>query len=59
MTQLSTPIARPGSQPDVYSAMLAAAVLMLLVGIIFVALRNVNQTAEQGQAGSPFKYLER
>lgn len=59
MSQLSTPITRPGSRPDIYSALLAAAALMLVVGIIFVALRNVEQTASQGQAGSPFKYLER
>jgi len=59
MTQLSTPIARSDSRPDVYAALLAAAAIMLLVGIVFVALRNMDQTAEKGQAGSPFKYLER
>lgn len=59
MSQLSTPITRSGSRPDVYAALLAAAALMLLIGIIFLALRNMDQTAEGGQTGGPFKYLER
>ncbi|MBX3355215.1 MAG: hypothetical protein KF724_05915 [Phycisphaeraceae bacterium] len=59
MTQLTTPVARTGSRPDVYSGLLAAAALMLLVGIIFVALRNVEQTTVQGQTGGPLHYLER
>jgi len=59
MSQLSTPVVRSDGRPDVYSAMLAAAALMLLIGIIFVSLRNVAQTTEKGATGSPFTYLER
>lgn len=59
MSQLSSPIVRSGSRPDVYAALLAAAALMLLIGIIFLALQNVEQTTEKGQTGGPFTYLER
>lgn len=59
MSQLSSPVARSGGQPDVYAALLAAASLMLLIGIIFLALRNVEQSTEKGQTGGPFTYLER
>lgn len=59
MTQLTTTMPRSGSRPDVYAALLAAAALMLLVGIVFMALRNVEQSSEKGQTGGPFTYLER
>lgn len=59
MTQLTTPTARSAGRPDIYSALLAVAALMLLVGVVFVSLRNVDQTRSQGRAGSPFTYLEK
>ncbi len=59
MTQLPTPIARTGSRPDVYSALLVVAAAVLLVGIVFIALRNMDQTTAGGQTGGPFTYLER
>lgn len=59
MTQLTTPIARSGSRPDVYSALLVVAAAVLLVGIIFIALRNIEQTTTGGQTGGPLTYIER
>jgi len=57
MTQLQTPIVRSGNRPDVYSALLVVAAAVLLVGVVFVALRNVEQTSVGGQTGGPFTYL--
>jgi len=59
MTQLPTPIARSGSRPDVYSALLVVAASALLIGVIFVALRNIEQTTTGGQTGGPLTFLER
>lgn len=57
MTQLSTPIVRSGNRPDVYSALLVVAAVVLLVGIVFLALRNMEQTGVGTQTGGPFTVL--
>lgn len=59
MTQLNAPMARGAGRPDVYTALLAVAALVMVTAVIFMALGNIEQTQVNGRDGSPLKYLER
>lgn len=59
MSQLNTPIRRAGGELDVYTALLSAAVLVLLGGVIWIALANSEHSkADANDSGGPFKLVD-
>ncbi|MBL9149152.1 MAG: hypothetical protein JNM94_10715 [Phycisphaerae bacterium] len=59
MSQLNTPIRRAGGEIDVYTALLFAATIVLLGGVVWIALANMQHSkSSENDAGGPFKLVE-
>jgi len=59
MTQFNAPIRRAGGDVDVYTGLLAAAALVLLVGVALLAMKNKEHSAVGNQPGGFFTILAR
>lgn len=58
MTQFGTPTRRLGGELDVYTALLAVAALILVVGIALLAMRNIEHSAtSDSDAGGVLKLV--
>ncbi|MHC4429073.1 MAG: hypothetical protein ACYS0D_10810 [Planctomycetota bacterium] len=51
MSQFNAPVRRSGGDIDVYTGILCAAFLVLVVGVVLMALRNVEHSRLDTQAG--------
>ena len=51
MSQFNAPVRRSGGGIDVYTGMLCAAFLVLVAGVVLMALRNVDHSRLDTQAG--------
>ncbi len=51
MSQFNAPVRRSGGDLDVYTGILCAAFLVLLVGVVLVGIRNVEHSRLDTQAG--------
>ena len=58
MSQFNQPVRRSSSGVDVYTALLGVAFVVLLVGALALAKRNMDHSAEDG-GGSPFKLVQK
>jgi hypothetical protein len=60
MTQLNTntPIRRAGGGIDVYTGLLLAVVLILVVGVFIMARANIEHSEVNGQGGGMFKLVD-
>ncbi|MDZ4830793.1 MAG: hypothetical protein SGJ09_11430 [Phycisphaerae bacterium] len=59
MSQLNTPMRRASGELDVYSGLLFAAAVVLLGGIIWLALANIEHSkSTTNDDGGPFKLVE-
>jgi hypothetical protein len=58
MSQLNTPVRRSGGEPDVYTALLGAAALALLLGIAALFFANTSHSKAGNQEGGPFAIVE-
>lgn len=50
MSQFGTPVRR-GGEIDVYTGLLAAALVVLITGVVIMAMRNIEHSAPEGQSG--------
>ncbi len=51
MSQFHAPVRRSGGDLDVYTGILCAAFLVLVVGVVLVGIRNVEHSRLDNQAG--------
>ena len=51
MSQFNAPVRRTGGDLDVYTGILCAAFLVLVVGVVLVGIRNVEHSRLDNQAG--------
>jgi len=58
MSQFNAPVQRAGTTPDVYTALLAVATLVLAFGVGALAMKNIEHSATEGQSGGLFKLVE-
>ena len=58
MSQFNAPVRRTGGDVDVYTGILCAAFLVLVVGVVLLGLRNVEHSRLDNQAGGIFKLVE-
>jgi hypothetical protein len=54
MTQFNAPVRRTGGDVDVYTGLLAAAALVLLVGVVLLAMKNKEHSAVGNAPGGFF-----
>lgn len=54
MSQFNAPVKRSGGGINVYTGLLAAAVLVLLGGVIYMGMTNMKHT----DTGNPLKLVE-
>lgn len=47
------------AQPDIYSALLAASVILLVAGSVWLALKNTDMTSGGSMQGGPFEFLSK
>ena len=59
MSQFQTPIRRSGGEIDVYTALLFAAFVVLLGGVILLATGNIQHSAAGNSPGSMFKLVQK
>lgn len=59
MTQFSTPVARRASGDlDVYTGILGVALLLLIGGVVYLAMTNIQHSSDPGQNnGGMFKLV--
>ncbi|MCA9283725.1 MAG: hypothetical protein KDA22_00820 [Phycisphaerales bacterium] len=50
MSQFGTPSRRAGDI-DVFTGLLAAALIVLLTGVVLLAMRNIEHSGSNGQSG--------
>lgn len=53
MSLSNAPTRRSSGEPDVFTALLAAATLVLLIGVVTLALANSRQSDVGGSGGGP------
>jgi hypothetical protein len=58
MSQFNAPVRRAGGQLDVYTGVLAAAVLALLAGVILLGARNISHSRTASQPGGVLKLVQ-
>ncbi|MHC4414716.1 MAG: hypothetical protein ACYS0G_05480 [Planctomycetota bacterium] len=58
MSQFSAPARRSGGDLDVYTGVLCAAFLVLVVGVVLLALRNLQHSRVDSEPGGVFKLVE-
>jgi hypothetical protein len=58
MSQFNAPVQRAGSSPDVYTALLVIATLILAFGVGSLAMKNIEHSAVEGESGGLFKLVE-
>ena len=57
MSQFNAPVRRRGGDLDVYTGMLCAAFLVLAMGIVLMAMRNIEHSRPDNDAGGVFKLV--
>ena len=57
MSQFDAPIRRSGGDLNVYTGILCAAFIVLLVGVILLAARNLNHSRVDNAPGGVFKLV--
>jgi len=57
MSQFNAPVRRTGGGPDVYTALLFVATVVLIAGTAMLALRNMDHSKAGNQEGGPFKLI--
>ena len=58
MSQLNAPVRRSGGELDVFTALLGAAFVVLLAGVVLLAARNVTHSAAGNQGGGVLKLVD-
>jgi hypothetical protein len=58
MSQFNPNLPQRKPKLDIYSALLAASVLLLLVGSGWIALKNIDITSGSAKQGGAFEYVE-
>jgi hypothetical protein len=58
MSQFNTPARRSGGSLDVYTGLLFVALLVLVVGVVLLAMRNVDHSKAGGTSGGVIKLVE-
>lgn len=58
MSQINAPVRRRGGDLNVYTGILCAAFLVLLVGVVLMATRNLSHSRVGNEPGSVFKLVE-
>ncbi len=58
MSQFQSPIQRSGGGLDVYTGILCAAFVVLLVGVILLAAENLTHSRVDNQPGGLFKLVK-
>lgn len=51
MTQFNAPVKKTGGGVNVYTGLLAAAFIVLLVGVVMLAMRNIEHSKDGSKAG--------
>ncbi len=51
MSQFNTQTRRAGGEINVYTGLLAVAMLVLLAGIVLIGMRNIEQSGQDGMGG--------
>jgi hypothetical protein len=59
MSQFNASVRRSGGSLDVYTGLLFVALLVLLVGVVLLAMRNIEHSKAGGTSGGVFKLVER
>lgn len=58
MTQFNAPVRRSGGDIDVYTGLLCAAFLVLLVGVIMMATKNAEHSSSGNSPGGIFELVK-
>ena len=58
MSQFNPNLPQRKAKLDIYSALLAASVLLLLIGSGWIALKNIDITSGSAKQGGAFEYVE-
>ena len=58
MSQMNAPARRAGGSLDVYTGLLFVALLVLVVGVVLLAMRNVEHSKAGGISGGVIKLVE-
>jgi hypothetical protein len=53
MTNFNAPLRRASGEPDVFTALLAAAALVLVIGVVALALANTRHSDVNNAGGGP------
>lgn len=60
MSQMNAPVRRSGGDLDVFTGLLCVAFLVLVAGVVLLALRNIEHSAEgAGGNGGIFKLVQK
>ena len=51
MGQFGTPMRRSGGEIDVYTGLLAVALIVVLAGVVLLAMANMEHSGTNGQSG--------
>ncbi len=58
MTTFNAPVRRAGGEINVYTALLCAAFLILLFGVLVVTFDNIEHSKQKGSGGGPFALVK-
>lgn len=58
MSQFNAPVRRSGGSLDVYTGLLFVAFLVLAVGVVMLAMRNLEHSKAGGSSGGVIKLVE-
>ncbi len=58
MSQFNVPVRRSGGELNVFTGILCAAFLVLLMGVILMALTNLSHSRTGTEPGGVFKLVE-
>ncbi len=58
MSQLNSPIRRASGELDVYTALLGAAALVLIAGVLALVFANSEHSSVNSGDGGPFSLVE-